>query len=81
MNIGEISKPTVDRTRIKKKLDVKSSEPIIPSKKVSDLLDLSEEARNRYEEAVNERVSSKNKRSADKNKEVTNVNHSIDIEV
>ncbi len=82
MNIGEISKPTVDRTQIKKKLDVKPSEPITPSRKVSDLIDLSEESRDKYEKKISERNSSKNHRSTDDlEKNSTNVKHSIDIEV
>ena len=50
MNIGEISKPSVDRSKIKKKLDVKSTVPILPSEKVGDLVELSEESRHKYEQ-------------------------------
>ncbi len=50
MNIGEISKPSVDRSRIKKKHNVKSTVPILPSKKVGDLVELSEESKHKYEQ-------------------------------
>lgn len=82
MNIGEISKPTADRAQIKKKLDVKNSEPIAPSGKVSDLVELSVESRDKYEKDQKERNSSKNNRSADEHEDASaNVKYSIDIEV
>jgi hypothetical protein len=45
MYIGEISKPTVDRTEIKKKFDVKPAEALEPTRVVSDTLDLSQRSK------------------------------------
>ena len=82
MNIGEISKPTVDRTQIKKKFDVKSSELIAPSKKVSDLIELSEESRHKYEEESDGEHSSRSSGSKDKGEHtLSKQKRSIDIEV
>ncbi len=82
MNIGEISKPTVDRAQIKKKLDVKSSEPIAPSKKVSDLIELSEESRHKYEQESDGEQPSANSSSKDKEgRSISKRKRSIDIEV
>ncbi len=50
MNIGEISKPSVDRAQIKKSTNVRATDPVAPSKKVSDLVELSEESRNKSKE-------------------------------
>jgi len=52
LNIGEISKPTVDRAEIKKSRNVDPTDPIIPAKEVSDMVELSEESRHRYEEEL-----------------------------
>ena len=82
MNIGEISKPTVDRARIKKKLDVKPSEPIVPSKKVSDFVELSEESRQKYEKDTQSQNASKNRPLlGEKNEHISQQEHSIDVEV
>jgi len=52
INIGEISKPSVDRTEIKRSRNVDPTDPIIPTKEVSDMVELSEESRHRYEEEL-----------------------------
>jgi len=69
MNIGEISKPTVDRAQIKKKLEVKSSEPIEPSKEVTDLVELSEESKHKYEQESDGEKSYLSSSSKDEEKE------------
>lgn len=52
MNIGKISKPSVDRVQIKKKTNLQSTSPITASKEVSDLIELSEESRRQYEQEM-----------------------------
>jgi len=48
MNIGEISKPSVERTQVKKSLKPRSTDAIAPSRAVSDQVELSEESRQKY---------------------------------
>ena len=52
MNIGEISKPSVDRALVKKKKAVQSTEtvePIEPTNAVQDVAEFSEESKQKYE--------------------------------
>jgi len=52
VNIGEISKPSVDRAQLKRAKTVDPTDPVEPTHEVSDLVELSEEARHRYEEEL-----------------------------
>jgi len=47
MNIGEISKPSVDRAQINKKLELQSTNPVAESKQVLDSVHLSDESKRR----------------------------------
>ncbi len=50
MNIGEISKPSVDRTQVDKKLKVDQPDPVLKTQVTSDLVKLSEESQKRYQQ-------------------------------
>ena len=50
MNIGEISKPSVDGAQIDKKLKVKQTDPVLETQATSDLVELSEESQKRYQQ-------------------------------
>ena len=53
MNIGEISKPSVDRALVKKKKAVQSTEtvePIEPTNAVQDVAEFSQESKQKYED-------------------------------
>ncbi|MCF6192985.1 MAG: hypothetical protein L3J46_01475 [Kangiellaceae bacterium] len=47
MNIGEISKPSVDRAQVNKKLELQSTNPVAKSKQVLDSVRLSDESKRR----------------------------------
>jgi len=82
-NIGEISKPTVDRAEIKKSRNVDPTDPVIPTKRVSDMVELSEESRHRYEEELEKQHAQPN-RSEDQKKSKPSVVKSrkgIDVSV
>lgn len=82
MNVGEISKPNVDRAQIKKKLDVKPSNSVTPSKKVSDLVELSEESKTKYEQESEDKLPSQKSSFIGKEEEqLDRTKHSIDVEV
>lgn len=81
MNIGEISKPSVDRTQIKKTFKTRLTDPVAPSKAVSDLVELSEEARHKYEEDKAKDLQRKKRRHLIIDDEgETTANPSIDLE-
>ncbi len=50
MNIGEISKPSVERSEIKAKPKLPLTSPVEATPPISDKLDLSDAARRRYKE-------------------------------
>jgi hypothetical protein len=50
MNIGEISKPSVDRTQVDKKLKVEQADPVLKTQVISDLVKLSDESQKRYQQ-------------------------------
>ena len=53
VNIGEISKPTADRSQIKKKLRVSKLDSVAKTGEDSDIVELSQESLDRYEEHLN----------------------------
>jgi hypothetical protein len=50
VNIGEISKPSVDRTQVDKKLRVDQPDPVLKTQVISDRVKLSEESQKRYQQ-------------------------------
>ncbi len=62
MNIGEISKPSVDRTQISKKLELQSANPVAESKQVLDSVHLSDESKRRSKKREKSDNSSKQDR-------------------
>ena len=48
MNIGEISKPSVERAQIGKKIEQQSTNAVTESKQVVDSVELSDESKRRY---------------------------------
>lgn len=50
VNIGEISKPSVDRTQVDKKLRVDQPDPVLKTQVISDKVKLSEESQKRYQQ-------------------------------
>lgn len=55
VNIGEISKPSVDRAQVDKKLKVNQSDPVLKTQVISDLVKLSEESQQKYQQEHNKR--------------------------
>jgi len=83
MNIGEISKPTVDRSQIKKSLKVKLTDPVGSSDAVSDLVELSEESRYKYQKEQSKHHSDDKKppQVSSDDGSSAQISNSIDIEV
>jgi len=82
MNIGEISKPSADRSQLKKKLAVRATDPVTPTQAVSDLVELSDESRHKFDQEQAKSSRKKNKHdlvSEDDQSERTS--HIIDIEI
>jgi hypothetical protein len=83
MNVGEISKPSVERTRSKKKLIVRPSDPVHEAHPVSDSVELSENSKKRYqsdEQANKERKPSPKQTLAEEeqqSKVATNINFEV----
>lgn len=48
MNIGEVSKPSVERSELGKKIDQRSTHPVTESKQVVDSAKLSDESKRRF---------------------------------
>ncbi len=61
MYIGEVSKPTVERTELKKKQGIPATAAVEPTKAVGDLVKLSDESKEQYEKDQEEHKKNKNK--------------------
>ena len=62
MNIGEISKPTVDRDRVSKKEKASNAEAVTQTHQVSDKVVLSDESKKRYEQEQSQQRQSDEKK-------------------